>query len=115
MILEMIFMKLAAQKCVPCVGGIPPFKLEQIRGFLKELHADWKVTDNQQIQRAFKFKNFREAMEFINRVAELAETEGHHPDIHLHGWNKVTLTLSTHAIGGLSEKDFICAAKIDRL
>ncbi len=74
----------------------------------------WQETDNQ-LYRKFVFKNFLEALSFVDKVGKLAESEGHHPDINLHNWNKVTLTLSTHAIKGLSENDFIMAVKIDQL
>lgn len=99
------------KKCVPCEGGMPPLTAEEIEKYLPEV-PDWEVLDNKKIQREFKFKDFKEAMAFVNKVADLAESEGHHPDIHLHNWNKVRLELSTHAIGGLSENDFILAAKV---
>lgn len=91
-----------------------PLTEDKIKKILPEI-SGWEVVQNKSIARDFAFKNFKEAMEFVNRVAELAEAEGHHPDIFLHGWNKVRLELSTHAIGGLSENDFILAAKIDTL
>jgi len=75
----------------------------------------WKVVGGKTLERELKFKDFKGAMAFLNKVAELAEGEGHHPDFLLHGWNKVRFTLSTHAIGGLSINDFILAAKIDAL
>ena len=106
---------LSQKHCQTCQGDTPPLKPDQIRAFLKELQPDWSLIEDKKIERTFKFKNFREAMAFTNRVAELAESEGHHPDINLHGWNKVTITLSTHAIGGLSENDFIVARKIETL
>ena len=88
---------------------------EEIQKYLPEIEG-WEITENnKKIFKGLKFKDFKMAMEFVNKVADLAEQEGHHPDILIHGWNKVRLELSTHAIGGLSENDFIMAAKIDRL
>lgn len=82
----------------------------------KELHKDWKLSSRGKvISREMRFKNFLENVKFVNRVAKLAEKEGHHPDLNIHGWNKLTITLSTHAINGLSMNDFILAAKIDQL
>jgi 4a-hydroxytetrahydrobiopterin dehydratase len=102
---------LVAKKCVPCKGGVVPFGLEKIEEMLLQVKG-WEVFDNKKIQKSFKFKTFREAIDFVNKVADVAEQEGHHPDIHIH-YNKVKLVLWTHAIGGLSENDFIMAAKID--
>jgi len=102
------------KKCVPCEGGVPPLTPSQVQDLMKEVKG-WSVRDNKEISKEFKFKNFKEAVAFINKVGEVAEQEGHHPDINLHNWNKVTFTLSTHAINGLSENDFILAAKIDNL
>lgn len=99
------------KKCVPCEGGTPPLDSAKIEELLKEVPG-WSVIENKKIEREFKFKNFQLAMEFVNKVAEIAEKEGHHPDIFLHNWNKVKISLSTHAIKGLSENDFILAAKI---
>ncbi len=105
---------LASKKCVPCEGGTPPLPLGQVDVLIKSVKG-WTALGNQQIDQNFKFKNFTQAMEFINDVAQVAEVENHHPDIFLHNWNQVIITLSTHAIGGLSENDFILAAKIDQL
>lgn len=102
------------KKCVPCEGGMPPLTKEQIDPLMKEVPG-WTLHDDKKISKQFKFKNFKEALAFVNKIGALAESEGHHPDLNLHGWNKVTITLSTHSIGGLSENDFIMAAKIDRL
>ncbi len=82
---------------------------------LRKETPDWKVVDGVQIIREFKFKDFGKALAFVNKVGEIAESQGHHPDINLHNWNKVLITLSTHAIKGLSENDFIMASKIDLL
>jgi 4a-hydroxytetrahydrobiopterin dehydratase len=105
---------LLTKKCVPCEGGTEPLKGEKL-SFYTPVTPDWSVVDEVKIQKEFKFKNFLEALSFVDKVGKLAESEGHHPDINLHNWNKVTLTLSTHAIKGLSENDFIMAVKIDQL
>ncbi|MBI2098702.1 MAG: 4a-hydroxytetrahydrobiopterin dehydratase [Candidatus Wildermuthbacteria bacterium] len=102
---------LVSKKCVPCEGGTPPLEAEKIQEYLKEVEG-WEAREGKMITRRFTFKSFREAIDFVNRVAGLAEREGHHPDIIIR-YNKVTLELSTHAIGGLSENDFILASKID--
>lgn len=103
---------LADKYCVPCEGGMPPLTEVEYNKLLVET-PEWKLTDGVQISRDFKFKNFKEALLFVNKVGELAEKEGHHPDISIHNWNKVLIELSTHAIKGLSENDFIMASKID--
>lgn len=105
---------LTKKVCVACEGGIPPLTLEQVREYLPQV-VDWHViNDNQKISRVFTFADFRQALDWVNKVGELAEREGHHPDIVIN-YNRVTLELWTHAIGGLSENDFILAAKIARL
>ena len=98
--------------CVACEGGTPPMPLEQAQEMLAEVPG-WALEENTLV-RKFRLKNFKEAMAFVNRVADLAEAEGHHPDIHI-SWNRVRLELTTHAIKGLSENDFIMAAKINAL
>ena len=105
---------LAAMECVPCKGGIPPFAREQIDTYLADLGNDWRVVDDHHLEKEYGFKNFREALDFTNRVGELAEELGHHPDIHL-AWGKVKLTVWTHKIDGLHESDFVFAAKADRV
>lgn len=105
---------LTTQKCVPCEGNVKAFSPEQIRIYTSQI-PEWKVIDNQKLQREFRFKDFAEALAFINKVGEIAEEEGHHPDMFLHNWNKVTITLWTHAIKGVFLNDFILAAKIDSL
>ncbi len=105
---------LAKKHCKPCEGGMPPATKEEAEILLKRV-ADWRLSpDGKTIERSFKFKNFAEALDFVNKVGAIAEEEGHHPDIGLH-WGRVEISLTTHAIGGLSENDFILAAKIDRL
>jgi 4a-hydroxytetrahydrobiopterin dehydratase len=106
--------ELSAKTCVPCRGGIPPLTEEKARELAAAV-PEWVLVENgTRVFRRFEFADFVAAMGFVNRVADLAEKEGHHPDIAIH-WNKVELTLWTHKIGGLHENDFILAAKIDRL
>ena len=104
---------LAAKKCVPCEGGTSPLEAEKIKEYLKEVEG-WEVVENKLIRKTFKFKTFRESIDFVNQVAGLAEEEGHHPDICIR-YNRVTFELTTHAIKGLSENDFILASKIEAL
>jgi len=106
-------MELAKKHCVPCKGGTPPFSNEQEGVYSKDIPS-W-ILDREhihKIRKRFSFKNFKEAILFFNKVADLAEKEGHHPDMCI-SYNKVDVTLFTHAVGGLSENDFIMAAKID--
>lgn len=104
---------LAGRHCVPCEGGAQPLDAKAIEPLLAQV-KHWEVVDGHQLRRAWKFPDFRSALTFVNRVGEVAEAEGHHPDIAL-GWGRVEITLSTHAAGGLTDNDFILAAKIDRL
>lgn len=103
---------LISKKCVPCEGGVPPLTQAQIDSYKKEISSEWQVLDGKKIERKFKFKDFKESMKFVNKVAEIAEQQQHHPDIKIF-YSLVTITLWTHAIAGLSENDFIMAAKID--
>jgi 4a-hydroxytetrahydrobiopterin dehydratase len=106
---------LTTRKCVPCEGGVPVLNPEQIRDLLPRIPG-WSVTpDGQRIRREWTAKDFRSAIAFFNAVADLAEAEGHHPDLHLVGYRSVAIEIWTHAIGGLSENDFILAAKINEL
>jgi 4a-hydroxytetrahydrobiopterin dehydratase len=106
---------LTGKRCVPCEGGVPKLSAEQVREYLAEVPA-WKPTgDGQRIRRDWRVKNFTTALDFFNRVGRIAEEEGHHPDLHLTGYRNVAIELSTHAVGGLTENDFILAAKIDTL
>ncbi len=102
--------ELTQRHCIACDAGTPAMTAQQAEAMLGQVPA-WELADGR-LSRCFKFKNFREAMSFINRVAELAESEGHHPDIHI-SWNRVRLDLITHSIHGLSENDFILAAKLN--
>ena len=105
---------LAGKKCEPCKGGTPPLQLDQIKDYLGQLQGEWEVEDNKKIKRKFELKTFKEAINFVNKVARLAEEENHHPNIRIY-YNKVVIELTTHAIGGLSENDFIMASKIELL
>jgi 4a-hydroxytetrahydrobiopterin dehydratase len=105
---------LTAKVCTPCQGGIPPLGRDEAEMFRRQT-PQWDLTDGGTwIRRSFKFGNFAEALDFVNRVGALAETEGHHPDIAF-GWGYADVSLQTHKIKGLHENDFIMAAKIDRL
>jgi 4a-hydroxytetrahydrobiopterin dehydratase len=107
--------KLAKKKCVPCEGGVPPLTPEQAQALMPELDQGWMLIDGARIlARTFAFKDFADALAFVNKVGTIAEEEGHHPDITL-AWGSVGIELMTHAIDGLSENDFIVAAKIDEL
>jgi 4a-hydroxytetrahydrobiopterin dehydratase len=105
--------ELAEKTCVPCRGGVPPLTAEEIRPLAQQL-AGWEVMDNHHLEREFKFADFKTALEFVNKVGGVAEEQGHHPDIYL-AWGKVRITIWTHKINGLTESDFILAAKLERL
>ncbi len=106
---------LAQAKCKPCEGGVAPLTTAQAEKLLAQLSSEWRLIEQgRAIQRAFKFKDFYRTMSFANALAHIANIEDHHPDLEL-GYNYCRVRFSTHAIGGLSENDFICAAKIDRI
>lgn len=105
--------ELAGRECVPCRGGVPPLKGEEISKLLPQL-KDWEVVNEHHLRKSYKFSNFFEAQAFVNRVGDLAEEQGHHPDI-CFGWGQAEITIWTHKINGLTESDFILAAKIDQL
>ena len=105
--------ELASRQCVPCRGGVPPLKGQEITNLLGKLDG-WEVIDQHHLKKSFRFADFREAQEFVNRVGKLAEEQGHHPDI-CFGWGRAEITIWTHKIDGLTESDFILAAKIDEL
>ncbi len=105
--------ELAGKKCVACDGGTPKLQGAALKKFANELANGWNVVKDHHLEKEFKFKNFREALDFTNRVGELAEEQGHHPDIYL-AWGKVKVTIWTHKIDGLTESDFILAAKIEK-
>lgn len=105
-------MDLAQKRCIPCEGGTVPMFKQEAEELLKQVNG-WSLSeDGKKISKQFKFKNFVQAMEFANKITPIAEAEGHHPDLSIQ-WGRVGVELSTHAIGGLSENDFILAAKID--
>ena len=104
---------LASKTCVPCRGGTPPLKGEELDDLRRQI-PEWEVVEEHHLRRAFRFKNFREALDFVNRVGELAEEQGHHPDVGF-GWGYAEVTVYTHKIDGLTESDFILAAKISEL
>jgi len=104
--------ELAEKECVPCKGGVPPLKQRELTELLDKLGGGWRVVDEHHLEKEYRFKDFRMALAFINRIGELAETQGHHPDIYI-SWGKVKLAIWTHKIDGLTESDFIFAAKAD--
>lgn len=105
---------LADKACVPCKEGTPPLKGAVLMALLAELGNGWQVVAEQRLEKEYRFKDFRSALEFTNQIGELAEMQGHHPDIHL-SWGRVRLIIWTHKAGGLTENDFILAAGADRL
>jgi len=106
--------KLADQQCIPCRGDTPVLKGKELQEFHTQLEGPWSVEHEHHLTRTFEFKNFKEALEFTKRVGEMSEEQGHHPEIYL-TWGKVKLKVYTHAIGGLSESDFIWAAKAEKI
>lgn len=107
--------KLAKKKCIPCEGGVDPLSEAEARKLMPELEQEWMLIDGgRMLARTWNFKDFVRTMEFVNKIAALAEEEGHHPDMSI-SYNTLSLELMTHAIDGLSENDFILAAKIDEL
>jgi 4a-hydroxytetrahydrobiopterin dehydratase len=105
--------ELSSKTCVPCRGGVPPLGGRELEVLAKQVPA-WRVVEGHHITRVFAFPDFRQALNFVNKVGELAEQQGHHPDILL-SWGKAEVTSWTHKINGLTESDFILAAKIDEL
>ena len=105
--------ELASKTCVPCKGGVPALQGKQLEDFLKQVPG-WKAINQHHLWKAFTFPDFKQALAFVNKVGNLAEEQGHHPDILL-SWGKAEITTWTHKIDGLTESDFILAAKIDRL
>jgi 4a-hydroxytetrahydrobiopterin dehydratase len=104
---------LASRECVPCRGGVPPLKGDELQRLSGEL-GDWSVVNEHHLSKVFKFRDFAGSLAFVNRVGQLAEQQGHHPDI-CFGWGRAEITIWTHKIDGLTESDFILAAKIDDL
>jgi 4a-hydroxytetrahydrobiopterin dehydratase len=107
-------MDLSTKKCKPCEGGVPPMNQKEVAELKKQVSDEWNVVEMKKITREFSFVNYRHTMEFVNKLADLAEEEGHHPDLHVF-YGRVVVELWTHSINGLSENDFIMASKIDKL
>ena len=105
--------ELAQKRCVPCEGGTPPLTSEQAEPLLKQLDG-WEIVEGKKLAKSYRFGNFVKAVDFVNKITPVAEAEGHHPDLVVR-WGEVGVELWTHAIGGLSENDFIMAAKIDQV
>ena len=105
---------LAEKECVPCKGGVAPLKGRDLERLAAELSGGWRVVDEHHLEKEYEFRNFKTALAFTNKVGELAEAVQHHPDIYL-AWGKVKLTLWTHKINGLTESDFVFAAKAEQL
>ena len=106
-------MELASKECVPCRGGIPPLAGDELQTLGQQLGNGWEVVDAHHLSKEFTFKNFIEALAFVNRVGDVAEEQNHHPDLFL-AWGKVRVEIWTHKINGLTESDFIFAAKADQ-
>ena len=106
--------ELAAKQCVPCRGGVPPLEGAELEALHERLGRDWRVVDGHHLERTYRFDDFRQALDFTLRVGEMAEEQDHHPDVGL-AWGRVTVTIWTHKIDGLTESDFVFAAKADAL
>ena len=104
---------LAQKSCIPCRGGVPPLKGEELDALQEKLGNDWQIINEHHLEKEYIFADFRQALDFTVKVGEVAENQGHHPDIYL-AWGKVKLTIWTHKIDGLTESDFILAAKADQ-
>ena len=103
---------LADKACIPCRGGVPPLSADQVKLLAAQVD-DWNVVDDHHLEKEFQFPDFKSALDFVNKAGAIAEEQGHHPDVYL-AWGKVQFTIWTHKINGLTESDFILAAKIDR-
>ena len=106
-------MGLADNQCIPCRGGVPPLAAARTKALLAELDAGWALNEAGHLVRAYEFTDFVTAMAFANRVGDIAEEQGHHPDLHV-GWGRCGVEIWTHKISGLTESDFFLAAKVDR-
>jgi len=104
---------LAEQTCVPCRGGVPPMEAQEAERLLARLDDGWDVVEVHHLQRSYEFPDFAEALDFVNAIGRIAEEQGHHPDVHL-SWGRVGVEIWTHKIDGLTESDFVLAAKFDR-
>lgn len=107
-------MSLADNKCVPCKGGVPPLEASRTQELLKQLARGWQLNKDGHLERLYTFKDFAQALDFVNKVGAIAEAEGHHPDLYL-AWGKCKVEIWTHKISGLTESDFYMAAKADRV
>ena len=105
--------ELAQETCIPCRGGVPPLKGEELDALQEKLGNEWQVINQHHLEKEYIFADFRQALDFTVKVGEVAENQGHHPDIYL-AWGKVKLTIWTHKIDGLTESDFILGAKVDQ-
>ncbi len=105
---------LARKSCVPCQGGVPPLPAAEAESLRGQLRGEWAVVEGHHLRRQFSFPDFQTALDFTNRIGAVAEQEGHHPDLSL-GWGRLEVVLYTHKVDGLTESDFILAAKIDEL
>ena len=106
--------ELAARQCVPCRSDTPPLRSEEVSAMMQQVPG-WATAQDGKLTRNLKLKDFKEALALVNRIGALAEEQGHHPDLTIHSWNQVRIELYTHSINGLSENDFILAAKINQL
>lgn len=104
---------LAAKDCIPCKGGVPPLEGQELHTYHAQLGSDWNLVEEHHLEKEYKFKNFQEALDFTNRVGAIAEAENHHPDI-LTAYGKVGVSIHTHKIDGLTESDFVLAAKVEK-
>jgi len=111
---DSVHMELADKRCIPCRGGVAPLRGDPLEALHRQLGEGWRVIDEHHLVRDFEFKNFGDALAFVNRVGEMAEDQGHHPDIYL-AWGKVRIEIWTHKIDGLTESDFVFAARSDTL
>lgn len=111
--LKPVATSLSDEKCVPCRGGVPPLKGEELSSLAQQLGSEWRVVNEHHLEKEFTFPDFAQALAFTNRIGAIAEQEGHHPDIYL-AWGKVRVTIWTHKIDGLTRSDFVLAAKIER-
>lgn len=105
---------LAEKECVPCRGGVPPLQGEELDELVRELDAGWRVVEGHHLEKAFRFEDWASAQDFVVRVGDLAEAQGHHPNLHL-SWGRVGVKIWTHKIDGLTESDFVLAAKIEEV
>ena len=111
---ECPFSPLTKSNCVPCQGGVEPLAGEAIKALFEQLSPGWTVVDNRRLEKEYKFKNFAQGLDFVNKIGSLAQIQGHHPDVYL-TWGRVKLIIWTHKINGLHKNDFIFASKADEM